>query len=111
MVTVLFQIYATQDPVLSSVLHLLKAVPGKELPASFSCSYAGFLLGNQDREITVDQNVVKQEMDFLSQFIVIASFIGGCPSEQMLTLWLIQLQVRIEGAVALGRNLGRGFLQ
>jgi hypothetical protein len=71
-------------PVACNGLHPTRAMPGEELPEGYSRSYAGFLLRNQNREVEVDQDVVRQEMDYLVQFVVIASFIGGKPLEHTL---------------------------
>jgi hypothetical protein len=48
-------------------------------------------------------------MEYLTQFMVIASFVGGKPPEHMLQHWLNHLQHHISGTLILGRNLGKGF--
>lgn len=101
-------IYSDRQPS-RNVPHPVKAAPGETLPEGFSRNYAGFLLRDMKREIKVDQNVVKEEMEFYSQFVVIANFIGGKPNEQALHQWLVPLQSQVKGALSLGRQLGRGF--
>jgi hypothetical protein len=96
-------------PVASNGLHPTRAMPGEELPEGYSRSYTGFLLQNQNREVEVDQDVVRQEMDYLAQFVVIASFIGGKPPEHMLQQWLSHLQTLVSGTLTLGHNMGKGF--
>jgi hypothetical protein len=48
-------------------------------------------------------------MDYLAQFVVIASFVGGKPPERTLQQWLSHMQTLISGTLILGRNMGKGF--
>ena len=64
---------------LQLTLHPTKANPGEELPPGYSRSYAGFLIHNLEREIEVDQDVIKQKMDYLTQFMAIVCFVGDAP--------------------------------
>ena len=56
--------------------HVTKAEQGKKLPKGYSRSYAGFLLKDMKREISVNQAIVQQEMEYLSKFGIIACFVG-----------------------------------
>jgi hypothetical protein len=62
-----------------------------QLPEGYSRSYAGLLLRNQQREVEVDQAIVRHEMEYLSQFMVIAFFLGRKPSKVQMSTWLAQL--------------------
>jgi hypothetical protein len=42
-----------------NIPHPTRALPGEELPTGYSRSYAGLLLRDHNREIVVDQDVVK----------------------------------------------------
>jgi hypothetical protein len=75
--------------------HPTKASPGERLPDGYSRSYAGFLLCDQRREVTVDQHI--------------AFFLGGKPVEAQLFAWIAQLQTQVQGTILFGRHLGRGF--
>jgi hypothetical protein len=90
-------------------LHPTKAQEGEQLPPGYSRSYAGLLLKDLKREIQVNQDAVKQEMEYLQTFAVIAFFIGGKPSEHLMFEWLEKLKEHVQGPLVRGRNLGRGF--
>lgn len=49
----------------ADALHPIKAIPGEQLHAGYSRSYVGFLLRDEKRIVTVNQDVVKQEMEHL----------------------------------------------
>lgn len=97
-----------QNP--TGTLYPTKALPGEDLPAGYSPSYAGFLLRDTDRVIKVDQALVKQEMDFLTNLVATACFVGGKPPNTQLRHWLTQVQETVQGSLTLGRNLGKGLL-
>jgi hypothetical protein len=59
------------------------------------------------RLILVDQDVIKQEIQYLLEFAMIASFVVPKPST--LQQWLAQLRGVAKGTIALGQHLGRGF--
>jgi hypothetical protein len=90
-------------------LHPMKAQEGEQLPPGYSRSYAGLLLKDLKREIQVNQDVVKQEMEYLQTFAVIAFFIGSKPLEHLMFEWLEKLKEHVQGPLVRGRNLGRGF--
>jgi hypothetical protein len=90
-------------------LHPTKASPGEELPPGYSRSYAGFFLCNLEREIEVDQDIITQEMDYLTQFMAIVCIIGGAPPHAQLPQWLSLLQRDFRYPLSLGRALGKGF--
>jgi hypothetical protein len=52
------------DP--TDTLHPTKVTPGETLPEGYSRSYGGLFLRNLQQEIEVDQDIVRQEMDYLS---------------------------------------------
>jgi hypothetical protein len=79
------------------LLHPTKAQEGEKLPAGYARSYTGFVIRDLKREIKVDQDIIKQEMDFLSTFAVIEGFVGG-------------KQQHVSNTIHLGKNLGRGFM-
>jgi hypothetical protein len=81
----------------------------RDLPEGYSRSYAGFLIHNHHREISVDQDVVKQEMDYLTQFVLIVCFIGGSPPMAAIPQWIKQLQNKIKSSLSFRRPLGKGF--
>lgn len=66
----------THHPSSNGSLHSIKAQPGEDLHEGYFRSYAGFLLRETNRVVQVDQAVVKQEIDFLSNFVAIAYFVG-----------------------------------
>ena len=94
------------DP--TDILHPTKVTPGETLPEGYSCSYGG-LLRNLHQEIEVDQDIVRQEIDYLSQYVTIAFFLGGRPPEAQLYQCFGYLQAQVNGSIILGRNLGRSF--
>jgi hypothetical protein len=73
-------------------LHPTKAQEGEQLPPGYSRSYAGLLLKDLKRDITVNQDAVKQEMEYLQTFAVIAFFIGGKPPEHLMSGWMEKLK-------------------
>jgi hypothetical protein len=89
--------------------HPTKAQEGEQLPSGYSRSYAGLLIKDLKREIQVNQDAVKCEMDFLQNFAVIAFFIGRRPLESQMQGWLETLKVQVQGPLVRGRNIGRGF--
>jgi hypothetical protein len=95
----------------SSALHPTKASPGEELPEDYSRSYTGFLLHDSQYEIEVDQDVVKQEMEYLTKFVSIVCFVGGAPSQGTMSQWIAQLQRDARCPLSLGRALGRDSIQ
>jgi hypothetical protein len=92
-----------------SGLHLTKAQPNEQLPNGFKRSYVGFLIHDLGREVSVDQDIVKMEMEYLTNFVTTAFFVGGRPPMQPLLRWLEEIQRVVGSKVALGRDLGRGF--
>ena len=92
-----------------STLHPTKAQAGEQLPPGYSRSYAGLLIKDLKHKITVNQDAVKHEMEFLEAYAVIAFFIGGKPPEHLMYEWLEKLKEQVQGPLARGRNLGRGF--
>jgi hypothetical protein len=52
-----------------------KVAPGKVSPVSYSCSYAGFPLKETKWQIKVNQKVVKAEMAYLRDHMMIVSFV------------------------------------
>jgi hypothetical protein len=90
-------------------IHPTKAQPEEKLPEGFRRNYARFLLRNLNREVEVNQDAVKHEMEFLVKFATIACFVGGRPSENLLKQWLGTLGERVDGVITMGRNLGKGF--
>lgn len=93
----------------SGGLHPTKSQPGEQLPEGFSRSYAGFLIRDLQREIRVDQAVINEEVNYLSEFAAIACFVGGRPPASQLRQWTEQLQHTVQGNLSIGRNLGKGF--
>ena len=81
------QPFASQ-PSATSTPHPTKAAPGEELPEGFTRSYAGFLVRNVQREIEVDQDIVKEEMEYLIQFLSIVCFVGGALPQASILQWL-----------------------
>jgi hypothetical protein len=67
------------------------------------------LLRGDQRVVAVDQGIIQQEIQYLTEFAVIASFVGSKPSEATLQSWLVKLQATVNGKVVLEQNLGRGF--
>jgi hypothetical protein len=102
---------ATQifERVASWSFHPTKAADEEDLPEGYSHSYVGFLIHNHHREISVDQDVVKQEMDYLTQFVSIVCFIGGSPPMAAIPQWIKQLQNEIKSSLSFGWPLGKGF--
>lgn len=49
---------------LAEALHPVKAIPAELLPFGYSKSYAGFVLREENREVKVNQDIVKQEMEY-----------------------------------------------
>jgi hypothetical protein len=94
---------------LPTSLHPTKVQEGEQLPPGYSRSYAGLLLKDTKREIQVNQDAVKSEMEYLQAFAIIAFFIGGKPSEHLMLGWLEKLKEQVQGPLVRGRNLGRGF--
>lgn len=90
--------------------HPLNGVPGEKLPGSYSRCYAGLLLRDTKSVISVSQDIVKLEMDFLAKFDVIGCFVEGRPPLHELQPWLDQLQIMVGGKFTMGRSLGKGFL-
>ena len=70
-----------QSPTIGKTPHPTQPQDGESLPVGFSRSYAGFLLCKQKRIVKVDQDIIKQEMDYLERFIVIVGFVGSKPSD------------------------------
>jgi hypothetical protein len=103
------QLFASQ-PSATSTPHPTKAAPGEELPEGFTRSYAGFLLRNVQREIEVDQDIVKEEMEYLTQFLsIFVCFVGGALPQASIPQWLNQLQRDTRCPLSFGRALGKGF--
>jgi hypothetical protein len=75
----------------TSLPHPTKATPGEELPAGFAQSYASFLICNHQREIEIDQDIVKQEMEYLRQYVAIVCVIGGSPVMSTISGWIVQV--------------------
>jgi hypothetical protein len=90
------------------VPHSTRAIPREELPEG-SRSYAGVLICDHKQEILVDQDVIKPKMDYLTQFVAIACFVGGVPPMAAIPSWLLQLQWEVGGGLTMGWNLGKGF--
>jgi hypothetical protein len=90
-------------------LHPMKAQPEEKLPEGFRRNYAGFLLRDLNREVEVNQDAVKHEMEYLAKFATIACFVGGRPTDHQLRNWLETLCKRVDGVITLGRSLGKGF--
>jgi hypothetical protein len=102
------EVFACQEQ--SKVLpHPTKAQAGEQLPDGYSRSYAGLLLKDTKREIQVNQDIVRCEMEFLQTYAVIAFFIGGRPPESRMQGWLDKLKDQVQGPLVRGRSLGRGF--
>jgi hypothetical protein len=94
---------------LPTALHPTKVQKGEQLPPGYSRSYASLLLRDLKREIHVNQDAVKHEMEFLQAYAITAFFIGGKPPEHLMYEWLEKLKDQVKGLLARGRNLGRGF--
>jgi hypothetical protein len=47
----------------------------------------------------VDQVVVKQEMDYLTQFVAIVCFVGGAASMVMIPQWIRQVQDELHSPI------------
>lgn len=90
-------------------LHPIKASPGEKLPDGYSRSYAGFLLRDTNRVVSVNQDIVRQEMEYLATHAAIGCFVEGRPSQNEMPAWINSLQSKVRGQLILGRNLGKGF--
>lgn len=84
------EVFESQEGI-AALPHPTKAQAGEQLPNGYSRSYAGLLLKDLKREIQVNTDIVKSEMDFLQTFAVIAFFIGGRPPEIQMQGWLGKL--------------------
>lgn len=71
--------------------HPITVVPGELFPSIYSRSYAGFLLREENREVKVNQDIVKHEMEYLAEFAVIGYFIDGCLPDHEMQAWISQL--------------------
>jgi hypothetical protein len=69
----------------------------EKLPERFRRNYVGFFLRDLNREVEVNQDAVKHEMEFMVKFATIACFVGGCPLENHLKKWLGTLGERVNG--------------
>jgi hypothetical protein len=92
-------------------IHLTKASPGEQLPPGLICSKAGFLLNSQVREVVIDAELVKKNMEYFRKYVVIAYFVGRKQSGSTLREWLVSLAGQVGEPLSLGRDLERGFFQ
>jgi hypothetical protein len=104
----MFEVFVSQGQNLHG-LHPTKAQLEEKLPEGFRRNYAGFLLRDLNREVEVNQDAVKHEMEYLVKFATIVCFVGGRPTDHQLRNWLETLCKRVDGVITLGRNLGKGF--
>jgi hypothetical protein len=65
-------------------LHPTKVQHEEKLPEGFRRNYAGFLIRDLNREVEVNQDAVKHEMEYLAKFAIIACFVGGRPTDHQL---------------------------
>lgn len=59
----------------------------------------------------MNQLAVQKEEEYLRQHVLLAYFVGGRPASYLLNQWMGALQRQMGAWVAVGRNLGRGFIQ
>lgn len=87
----------------------MRVAPTKILLLGFSRNYASYLLKDSKWTIQVNQDVVKAEMAFLYDHIVITSFVGKLdPLLWHLYYWLANLSQKVGGSKMLfDCNLGR----
>lgn len=69
----------------------------------------GFLLRDHQRVVQVDQTVIQEEINYLSQFAAIAWFVGLRPPASQLQCWVDQIQKHVQGQITVGWSLGNGF--
>ena len=92
-------------------IHPTKASPGEMLPPGLFRSKTGFLLNSQVREVEIDIELVKKNMEYFRKYVVIAYFVGGKQNSVILRDWVATLTNQVGEPLSLGRDLGRGFFQ
>ena len=92
-------------------IHPNKASPDEMLPPGLFHSKTGFLLNSQVREVEIDIELVKRNMEYFRKYVVIVYFVGGKQSSLILRDWLAMLANQVGEPLSLGRDLGRGFFQ
>ena len=92
-------------------IHPTKATPGEQLPSGLFRSKAGFLLKSEVRDVEIDAEVVRKQMEYYRKYVVIAYFVGGKQSSVILREWIVMLASQVGEPLVLGRDLGRGFFQ
>jgi hypothetical protein len=90
-------------------IHPTKASPGEQLPPGLIHSKTGFLLNSQVREVEIDVELVKKNMEYFRKYVVIAYFVGRKQSGLILREWLAALASQIGESLSLGRDLDREF--
>lgn len=103
------QAVVTGSETTTKASHPIKATLGESLLEGFSRSYAGFWLRDNKRVIEVNQAIVKQKIDYLVAFAVIACFVEVRPLHHKMKEWLSTLQEKVCDRLILERNLGKSF--
>nr|PNR43494.1 hypothetical protein PHYPA_015875 [Physcomitrium patens] len=80
------------------------------LPEGFTRNYAGFLIKSARKRIHVSKEIVATEEEFLEDYIVVASFLGGKLTPLAFAAWLANLYSHLgSGLVVASDNTRRGF--
>jgi hypothetical protein len=72
--------------------HPTKAMEGEKLPNGFVHNCSGFLVDTNICEVKVNQTIVKRDSIHLQKYAIMASFIGGKQSTQVIMQWISTLQ-------------------
>jgi hypothetical protein len=85
-------------------------VHGEVLPPRYARNYVKYLLKNTRPMMHVNQVMVRVEMDYLCDHMVIGSFVGVKPSSLAFEAWLTNLNNLVgEGKMLFHDMLKRGF--
>lgn len=80
------------------------------LPEGFTRNYAGYLIKSARKRIHVSKEIVATEEEFLEDYIVVASFLGGKLTPLAFAAWLANLYSHLgSGLVVASDNTRRGF--
>jgi hypothetical protein len=73
--------------------------------------YSGFLVDTNICEIKVNQTIIKRDLIHLQKHAIMAYFVGGKQSSQVIVQWVSTLQVEAGAWIGLGKDMGCGFFQ